>query len=78
VNAGNNYFTTSANSGDVYVGTAGTNGIGTTVGGELEGSNVDLTTELTNMIIAQRGFESNSKVITTADQEWQTINNLKQ
>jgi flagellar hook protein FlgE len=78
VSVGNSYYTTSANSGDVYVGTAGSNGIGTTVGGELEGSNVDLTTELTNMIIAQRGFEANSKSITTSDQMLQTVIGLKQ
>jgi flagellar hook protein FlgE len=78
VSVGNNYYTTSANSGDVYVGTAGSNGIGTTVGGELEGSNVDLTTELTNMIIAQRGFEANSKSITTSNEMMQTVIGLVQ
>ena len=77
VSVGNNYYTTSANSGDVYVGTAGSNGIGTTVGGELEGSNVDLTTELTNMIIAQRGFEANSQTIKVANEMMQTVVNLR-
>ena len=76
VSIGNGYYATSANSGDVYVGTAGTNGIGTTVGGELEGSNVDLTTELTNMIIAQRGFEANSQTIKVANETLQTVVNL--
>jgi len=74
---GGNYYATSANSGDVYVGTAGSNGIGTTVGGELEGSNVYLTTELTNMIIAQRGYEANSQTIKCSNEMLQTLVNLR-
>lgn len=77
VSVGGNYYTTSANSGTVYVGTAGSNGIGTTVGGELEGSNVDLTTELTNMIIAQRGYEANSQTIKCTNEMLQTLVNLR-
>jgi flagellar hook protein FlgE len=76
--AGGDYYVSSANSGNTYVGTAGENGIGSVVGGELEGSNVDLTTELTNMIIAQRGFEVNAQVVTTENQELQTLVHLGQ
>lgn len=70
---GSNYYTVSANSGSVYIGTANSNGIGALVGGALEGSNVDLTTELTNMIIAQRGFEANSNSIRVANETLQTV-----
>jgi len=64
-NIGGNYFMPSANSGSQQIGTAGANGFGSIAGGALEQSNVDLTVELTNMIVAQKMFESNSKVITT-------------
>jgi flagellar hook protein FlgE len=47
--------------------------LGSTISGELEQSNVDLATEFTNMITAQRGFQANSRVITTADQMLQTL-----
>ena len=53
-------------------GTPGTNGLGQTVGGQLEMSNVDLATEFTNMITAQRGFEASSRVLSTADEMLQT------
>jgi flagellar hook protein FlgE len=64
--SGSSYYTVSANSGDAVYGTAGSNGLGSTTGGALEASNVDLTTELTNMIVAQRMFEANARVVTTA------------
>lgn len=50
---------------------------GTTQGGELEMSNVDLASEFTNLIVAQRGFQANSKVITTADEMLEQLVNLK-
>jgi flagellar hook protein FlgE len=53
-------------------------GVGTITTGFLEMSNVDLSKELTNLIIAERGFQANSKVITTSDQVLQTLVNLKQ
>jgi len=70
---GGNYYTTSNNTGSVYVGLAGQNGLGTVTGYALESSNVDLTTELTNMIIAQRGFEVNARSITTTNETLQTL-----
>jgi len=60
-------------SGSVVSGTAGSAGFGTIQSGALEGSNVDLTSELVNMITAQRAFDSNAQVITTANQESQTV-----
>ncbi|HZR19047.1 MAG TPA: flagellar hook-basal body complex protein [Verrucomicrobiae bacterium] len=54
-----------------------TNGVGKLEVGALEGSNVDLTTELSNLITTQRAFEANSKVITTSDDVLQTLVNLK-
>ncbi|MDB4868478.1 MAG: flagellar hook-basal body complex protein [Cohnella sp.] len=53
-------------------------GTGAVISGELEMSNVDLTNEFTEMIVAQRGFQANSKIITTSDEILQTIVNLKQ
>jgi flagellar hook protein FlgE len=47
------------------------------VGGQLEMSNVDLATEFTNMIVAQRGFEASSRVLSTSDEMLQTLVNLK-
>ena len=57
--------------------TPGVNGLGQTVGGQLEMSNVDLATEFTNMITAQRGFEASSRVLSTSDEMLQTLVNLK-
>jgi flagellar hook protein FlgE len=62
-----------ANSGVPLVGTPDTSGYGSTIGGELEMSNVDLATEMTNMITAERGYQSNSKVITVADEMLGTL-----
>jgi flagellar hook protein FlgE len=70
---GNNLFVTSANSGEPNVGQATTGGRGTIVGGFLEGSNVDLSKELTNIIIAQTGFQANARTITAADNLLQEI-----
>jgi flagellar hook protein FlgE len=60
-------------SGTVVQGTAGSAGFGTVQSGALENSNVDLTTELVNMITEQRAFQANAQVITTADQMSQTV-----
>jgi flagellar hook protein FlgE len=75
---GNNYYTTSANTGAVTLGTAGSNGMGTIEGSYLEESNVDLTTELSNMIIAQRGFDVNSRVIAVENANLQVLTQLGQ
>ena len=63
-------------SGTAVSGTAGTAGFGTIQAGALESSNVDLTTELVNMITAQRAFQANAQVITTANQLAQTVINI--
>ncbi|MGA2455625.1 MAG: flagellar hook-basal body complex protein [Solirubrobacteraceae bacterium] len=61
------------NSGTPIVGTPDTSGYGSTIGGELEMSNVDLATEMTNMITAERGYQANSRVISTADEMLGTL-----
>ncbi len=58
-------------------GTPGTNGLGTLIPGAREMSNVDLSREFSDMIVAERGFEANSKVITTADSVLTTLVNMK-
>jgi flagellar basal-body rod protein FlgG len=65
---GENLFKESASSGAPIIGTPGLDGIGTTVGGALETSNVNVVTELINMIETQRAYEMNSKAISTSDQ----------
>jgi flagellar hook protein FlgE len=60
-------------SGGVVEGTAGSAGFGSLQSGALENSNVDLTTELVNMITAQRAFQANAQAITTANQNSQTV-----
>jgi flagellar hook protein FlgE len=75
--AGSSLYRTSANSGEPAIGTAGTGGRGSLAGGALEMSNVDLSSEFTNLIIAQRGFQANSRVITTSDELLQELVNLK-
>ena len=70
---GNTNYSETFSSGDVVQGTASSASFGSIQSGALESSNVDLTTELVNMITAQRAFDSNAQVITTANQESQTI-----
>jgi flagellar hook protein FlgE len=65
------------NSGLPLVGVAGTSGLGTLQSGTVEMSNVDLAQEFTNLIVAQRGFQANSKVITASDEMLQDLVNLK-
>ena len=74
---GSNWAQT-ANSGSPTVNTPTVGGTGSTISGELEQSNVDMANEFTNMITAERGFQANSKVITTADQMLQTVVNMVQ
>ncbi|KOS69462.1 flagellar basal body rod protein FlgG [Lysinibacillus contaminans] len=74
---GNNYYEESANSGAVQIGVGNTYGIGKTVSGSLEMSNVDLSEEFTEMIVAQRGFQANTRIITTSDEILQELVNLK-
>ena len=75
--AGGSLFQTTVNSGNPQLGAAGTGGRGTLAGGALEMSNVDLSSEFTNLIVAQRGFQANSRVITTSDEVLQELVNLK-
>jgi flagellar hook protein FlgE len=70
-------FVSTVNSGLPQIGEAGTGGRGQLLGSALEMSNVDLAQEFTNMIIAQRGFQANSRVITTSDQMLQDLVDLK-
>jgi flagellar hook protein FlgE len=74
--AGNSAYRVGDNSGNALVGTAGTGGRGTLTAGALEMSNVDLSEEFTGLIVAQRGFQANSKVITTSDEILQTLVNM--
>ncbi|MCW2950856.1 MAG: flagellar hook-basal body protein [Conexibacter sp.] len=76
--AGGSLWSASPTSGGEIVGTPGTTGLGSTIAGSLEMSNVDLATEFTTMITAQRGFQANSRVITTADEMLQTLVSMKQ
>ncbi len=74
--SGENMYTVSANSGDPLVGEPGES-TGTTIqSGALEQSNVDLSEEFTRMIVSQRGFQANARVITTSDSLLQEITNL--
>jgi len=75
--AGGSMYRTSVNSGAAQVGAAGTGSRGKLAGGALEMSNVDLSSEFTNLIIAQRGFQANARVITTSDQLLEELVNLK-
>jgi len=74
---GNNEYVSTWNSGDAQIGMAGTGGKGYISTYSLEMSNVDLANEFTDMIIAQRGFQANSRIITTADQMLEELVNLK-
>jgi flagellar hook protein FlgE len=76
ISSGNNLYSIAANSGDPIVAAPGESSATTIQSGALEQSNVDLSQEFSNMIVAQRGFEANSKVITTADAMLQVITNL--
>jgi len=74
---GDNLFELSANSGEPITGQAGLDGRGTINPGALEMSNVDMANEFTDMIITQRGFQANSRIITTSDEMLQELVNLK-
>jgi flagellar hook protein FlgE len=75
---GDNLFRPTVNSGGAQLDTPGGNkGTGTIVSGALEMSNVDLSEEFTEMIVAQRGFQANARIITTSDEILQELVNLK-
>jgi len=73
---GKNLFLTTSSSGEPITGTAGENGIGTINQGFVEQSNVNVVEEMVNMIVGQRAYEINSKVVKTADEMLQTMNNV--
>lgn len=78
LNSGNNLWQQSPNSGIPLVGTASTGQLGSIAAGELEGSNVSLANEFVNMIVAQEGYQANSKVITIAQTLDTTLVNMVQ
>lgn len=71
---GNNLFTETAASGAPILGVAGENGVGTMLQGYLENSNVNPVEEITQLIVAQRAYEMNTKVLTAADEMLQSLN----
>lgn len=75
--AGDNTYVESNNSGMARIGESGTAGKGTLMAGALEMSNVDLSEQMTDMIVTQRGFQSNAKTIQTADTLLETVLSLK-
>lgn len=74
---GDTLFASSNNSGNPSVGTSGTGGRGSLTPGSLEMSNIDLADQFSKMIITQRGFQANSKIITTSDTMLEELVNLK-
>lgn len=75
--AGDSTFRATSNSGLAQIGVAGSAGHGSIINGALEMSNVDLSQEFTNLIIAQRGFQANSRIITTSDEILQELVSIK-
>jgi flagellar hook protein FlgE len=74
---GGNLFTETNDSGEAITNRPGENGLGTIAPNSLEMSNVDISTELVKMIEIQRGYQGNSKTITTVDEMLQTVINMK-
>ncbi len=77
VNAGNNFLMETNNSGTPSIGAPGTGGRALVIPNNLEMSNVDLSQEMTDMIVTQRGFQANSRVITVSDTLLEELINLK-
>lgn len=74
---GSNYYQITANSGQPFASVGGEAGLGKVISSSLEMSNVDLSEEFTEMIVAQRGFQANTRIITTSDEILQELVNLK-
>lgn len=77
LSVGNNAYQLSARSALPAIGLPGTGGRGTILGGAIENSTVDIAREFTNLIILQRGYQANSRVVTTVDEISQETINLK-
>lgn len=77
VGGGGNVYQETPNSGEARIGVAQSGGNGSIIGGALEGSNVDLAEQFTDMIVTQRAFQANSRTITTADEMLQEILSLR-
>ena len=77
MSTGHNYFVPTAGSGDVVEATPGTEGMGTLLQGYTESSNINVVEEMVNMILSQRAYEANSKIIKTADDMLHMANNVK-
>ena len=75
--AGNNLFRESVNSGLANIGTAQTGGRGSVNSGFLEMSNADIGNEFTNLIITQRGFQANTRIVSTVDEMLQDVLQMK-
>jgi len=75
--AGNNLFRESANSGVANIGTAQTGGRGSISSGYLEMSNADIGSEFTNLIVTQRGFQANTRIVSTVDEMMQDVLQMK-
>ena len=75
--AGSSGYKSTFNSGNATIGTPGSGSLGSLQSGALEMSNVDLSQEFTNLIVAQRGFQANARIITTSDEVLQELTNLK-
>jgi flagellar hook protein FlgE len=73
---GDNYYVASLNSGEPRIGAPDAGGRGTVASGYVEGSNVDMSREFSNMILAQRGFQASSRIINASDQILQELVNL--
>ena len=77
VSNGHNYFVASESSGDVTEGEPGSEQYGTLMQGYLEASNISVVEEMVNMIMSQRAYEANSKIIKTADEMLRMANNVQ-
>jgi flagellar hook protein FlgE len=77
ISVGENAYALSARTALPAIGVPGTGGRGTIIGGAIESSNVDIAREFTNLIVLQRGYQANAKVITTVDDLSQETINLK-
>jgi len=74
---GGNLYEATPSSGEPILGVPGADGLGTIKQGFLEQSNVDVVQEMVNLIVAQRAYEINTKMVQTTDELWSMTNNIK-